>query len=90
MSLDGCVTVWAILGGIGVGKAMSGGVVAGFDGGEPGRLDGKAGGRVELADEGPDAGEVVGVKGVGGSRVSGKKVGWIGVRMISEAERETP
>ena len=52
-----------ILGGVGLG------VVSGFDGSEPGRLDGKAGGGVEVADEGADAGEVVGVEGSRGRRV---------------------
>ena len=44
--LDGFVAGWAILGGIGVGKAGPGRVVAGFDGGEPGGLDRKSGGNV--------------------------------------------
>ena len=42
MALDGCVAGWEILGGIDLGKAGPGGLVAGFDGGEPGRLAGKA------------------------------------------------
>ena len=56
MALDGFVAGWEIIGCIGVGKAGPGGVVAGFDGGEPGRLDGKAGGGVEVEDKGSDAG----------------------------------
>ena len=90
MALDGCVAGWAILRGIGVGKSGPDGVVAGFDGGEPGRLDGKAGGGVEVADKGADAGEVVGVEGGKGRMVSGNDVGWMGVVMIFRAEIETP
>ena len=63
MALDGFVTRWEILGGIGVGKARPGGVVAVFDGGEPGGHDGKPGSGEEVADEGSDAGQVVGVEG---------------------------
>ena len=33
VDLDGLVTGWAILGGIGIGKSGPGGVVSGFDGG---------------------------------------------------------
>ena len=90
MALDGFVAGWEIIGCIGVGKAGPGGVVAGFDGGEPGRLDGKAGGGVEVEDKGSDAGEVVGVEGGWGSRVIGKDVWWTGVGMIFGVERETP
>ena len=52
MALGGFVVGWAILGGIGVGKAGPGGVVSGFYGGKTGGLDRKAGGGVEVADEG--------------------------------------
>ena len=90
MALDGCVAGWEILGGIDLGKAGPGGLVAGFDGGEPGRLAGKAVSGMEVADEGADAGEVVGVEGSRGSRVIGNDVGWMGVEMIFGAERETP
>ena len=69
MDLDGCISGWAILGGVGVGKARPGGVVAGFDGGKPGGLDGKSSGGVEVADEGTDAGKVVCVEGSRGRRV---------------------
>ena len=90
MALDGCVSGWEILGGIGIGKAGPGGVVSGFDGSEPSRLDRKARGGVEVADEGADDGEVVGVEGGRGHRVSRNDVGWMGVGMIFRAERETP
>ena len=90
MDLDDCVAGWAILGGIGVGKAGPGGVVAGFDDGEPGGLDGKADGGVEVADEGADAGEVLGVEGSRGCRVYGNEVGWMGVGIFFGAEREAP
>ena len=90
VALDGYVAGWEILGGVGVGKAGPGGVVAGFDGGEPGRLDGEAGGGVEVADEGTNDGGVVGVEGSWGCRVSGNGVWWTVVGMIFGAERETP
>ena len=89
VALDGFVAVWTILGGIGIGKSGPGGVVAGFDGGKPGGLDRKAGGGVDVADEGADAGEVVGVEGGRGRRVIGK-YGWTGVGTIFGTERETP
>ena len=89
VALDGFISGWAIIGGIGVGKAGPGGVVASFDGGEPGGLDGKGGSGVEVADEGDDAQEVVGVEGGQVRRVSGKDE-WTGVGMIFGAERETP
>ena len=85
VSLDGFVSGWEILGGIGVGKAGPGGVVAGFDGGEPGGIDGKSVGDVEVADEGAEAGEVVGVEGGPGRRVSGTD-GCTGAGMICVAE----
>ena len=89
MDLDGFVAGWAILGGIGVGKARPGGVVAVFDGVKPGGLDGKAGGGVEVADEGAHAVEVVVVEGVQSCRVSGNDVWWTGVGVIFGAEIET-
>ena len=87
VALDCFVAGWAILGGIGLGKAGAGGVVAGFDGGKPGGLDRKASGCVEVADEGANAGEVVGVEGGRCRRVSGKD-GCTGVGMIFGVERE--
>ena len=83
MDLDSCVDGWEIFGGIGVVKAGPGG-------GEPGRIDGKAGSGVEVADEGASDGEVMGVEGGRGHRVSGNDVWWTGIGMIFEAERETP
>ena len=50
-------------------EAGPGGVFSGFDVGEPGGLDRKAGGGVEVADKGADAGEVVGVEGGRVSRI---------------------
>ena len=58
--LDGDGTIF---GGVCVGEAWPGGVVAGFDGGQPGGFDWEACGGVEVADERADAGEVVGVEG---------------------------
>ena len=52
-------------------------------------LDGIAGGGVEVAEEGANAGEVMGVEGGWGRRFSGKD-GWMSVGMIFGAERETP
>ena len=90
MALDGFVAGWEILGVVGVGEAGPGGVVAGFDGGEPGGLDGKAGGVVEIADESVDAGEDVGVEGSRGRRVCGNEVGWMGFGIVFGADREAP
>ena len=58
--LDGNGTIF---GGICVGKAWPGVVVAGFEGGQPGGFDWEACGGVEVADERANAGEVVGVEG---------------------------
>ena len=71
---------WAILGGIGVGKAGPGGVVSGFDGS----------GGVEVVDEGANAREVVGVECSRSHRVSGNEVRWMGVRIVFGEEREAP
>ena len=90
VALDGFVAVWSILGGIGIGKARPVGVLYGFDGDEPGGLDRKSGGGVEVADKGADAGEVVGVEGGCDSRVSDKDVWWTSVGIIFRAEREVP
>ena len=90
MALDGCVAVWEILGGVGVGEAGPVGLVARFDGGRPGGLDRKAGGGVEVADEGADAGEIAGIEGSRGCRVCGNEVGWMGVGIVFGAQREAP
>ena len=66
VALDGFITGWAILGRVGVGKSWPGGEVAGFDGGEPGGFDWEACSGVEVADKGPNNGEVVGVEGIQG------------------------
>ena len=71
VALDGLITGWSILGSIVVGESWSGGEVAGFDGGEPVRFDWKSCGGVEVADEGTNTGEVVGVEVSRGFRISG-------------------
>ena len=63
MALDGLITGRAILGSIGVGDSWPGGEVSVFDGGEPGGFDWESCGGVEVADEGTNAGKVVGVEG---------------------------
>ena len=45
---------------------------------------------MEVANKGADAGEVVGVEGGQGHRVSRNDVWWRGVGMIFREERETP
>ena len=65
------------------------GVVSGFDDGYPGGLDWKACDGVEVAYEGANAGEVVGVEGSRVHRSSGMDW-WMCVDMIFEAEREAP
>ena len=67
----GFLTAGEIPGGIGIGEARPGGEVAGFDGGEPGGFGWESCGGVEVADEGTNAGEVVGVEGNWGRRSSG-------------------
>ena len=89
VDLDGLVAGWEILGGIGVGNPGPGGGVAGFDGSKPGGIDWKACGGVEVADEGANAGEVVGVEG-GWIRRSSGIAWWMCVGMIFGAEREAP
>ena len=71
VALDGLITGWEILGSIGVGESWPGGEVAGFDGGKPGGFDWEACGGVEVAYEGTNAGEVVGVESIWGCRRSG-------------------
>ena len=45
---------------------------------------------MEVADEGADVGEVVGVEGSRGRRVCGNEVGWMGVGIVFEAQRKAP
>ena len=71
VDLDGIITGWAILRSTGVGDSCPGGEVAGFDGGKPGGFDWEACGGVEVADEGTNAGEVVGIEGSWGCRSRG-------------------
>ena len=71
VGLYGLITGWAILGIIGVGESCPGGEVAGFDSSESGGFDWEACGGVEVADEGTNAGDVVGVEGCRGCRISG-------------------
>ena len=71
VALDVLITGWGILGSIGVGESWPGGEVAGFDGGKPVDFDWKSCGGVEVADEGTNDGEVVGVEGSRGCQSRG-------------------
>ena len=71
VALYGLLTGGATPGGIGVGVTRPGGEVAGFDSGKPGGFDWESSGGVEVLDEGPNAGEVVGVEGSQGCRSRG-------------------
>ena len=71
-------------------EAGPGGVFSGFDVDEPGGLDRKAGGGVEVVDKGADAGGVLGVEGIRGRRVCRNEVGWMGVWIVFWAQRELP
>ena len=70
---------------MGEGQAWPAGVVAGFDGGEPGFFDRETYCGVEVSGEGTNAGQVVGIEGGGGSCPLGGN-GW----MILWAEKEAP
>ena len=63
VALYGLLTSGAIPGGIDIGETRTGGEVAGFDSGYPGGFNWESSGGVEVADEGPNAGEVVGIEG---------------------------
>ena len=65
------LTGGSIPGGIGVGETRPGGEVSGFDSGKPGGFDWESSGGVEVVDEGPNAGEVMGVEGSRGCRSRG-------------------
>ena len=71
VALDGRLTGGVIPGSIGVGETRPGGEVAGFDSGEPGGFDWEYSGGVEVADEGTNAGEIVGVEGSRGFQSRG-------------------
>ena len=71
MLLYGLLTGGAIPGGIGVGDTRPSGEVAGFDSGDPGGFDWESSCGVEVADEGTNAGEVVGIEGSQGCRSRG-------------------
>ena len=71
----------------GIGEARPGGEVAGFDGGHPGGFDWESSGVVEVADDGSNDGEVVGVEGSWGCRGRGMD-GGDGV--VLRLEREAP
>ena len=73
VDLYGLLTGGAIPGGIGVVETRPGGEFFGFDSSEPGGFDWKSSGGVEVADEGPNAGEVVSVEGSQGCRSKGIK-----------------
>ena len=75
VALDGLLTGGSIPGGIGVGEILPGGEVAAFDIGEPGGFDQESSGEVEVADEGTNDREIVGVEGSRGCRSRGMDLG---------------
>ena len=70
---------------VGIGEARPGGEVAGFDCGQPGGFDWESSDGVEVADEGSNSGEVVGVEGSWGYRGRGMGRG-DGVVIVSDRE----
>ena len=72
MAFDGLVGTRAVLGSVGVGEAGPGRIIAGFDGGKPGRTNRETGGGVEVQDESLNARQVVSAEGLqrcgGGTR----------------------
>ena len=64
MAFDGLVRTRTVLGGVGVGETGPGGVITGFDGGEPGRANRETGGGVEIQDKGLDTWEIIGTEGL--------------------------
>ena len=71
VALDGLLTGGAVTGGIGVGENRPGGEVSRFDGSKPGGFDWESSCGVEVAGEGTNAGEVVGIEGSRGCRSRG-------------------
>ena len=65
VSFKGLFRDGAVLGGVGKGESMPGIKVSSMDGCKPHGLDRKACCSVEAADEGSNAGQVMGVKGGG-------------------------
>ena len=70
-----------------MGEARPDGEVASFDGVQPGGFDWESSGGVEVADEGSNNGEVVGVEGSLGCRGSGMDRGY---GVVLGSEREAP
>ena len=68
VALYGLLTGGAIPGGVGAGEIRSGGEFSGFDSGKTGGFDWEFSGDMEVADEGPNAGGVVGIEGSRGCR----------------------
>ena len=71
VALDCLLTGGSIPGGIGAGETRPGGEVSGFNSRKPGVFNWESSGGVEVADEGPNAREVVGVEGSRGCRSRG-------------------
>ena len=64
MAFDGLVGTRAVLGSVGVGEAGPGRIIAGFDGGKPGRTDRETGGGMEVLNESLNARQVVSAEGL--------------------------
>ena len=71
VAFDGLITGRATIGSIGVGESWPGGEVAAFDGSVLGGFYWESCVGVEVADEGTNAGEVVGVESIRGCQRSG-------------------
>ena len=82
VAFDGLVRTRTVLGGVGVGETGPGGVITGFDGGEPGRANRETGGGVEIQDKGLDTWEIIGTEGLqrGGGGAGG------GLRAVGPGE----
>ena len=72
MAFDGLVGTRVVLGSVGEGEAGPGRIIAGFDGGKPGRTNREAGRGMEVQNESLNARQVVSAEGLqrcgGGTR----------------------
>ena len=89
MSFDGFSAVWTMAGGIGIGEAWPTGVVAGFDGGKPGGLDGEPSSCMQVVNKGTDTWKIGGIERRGSVVSSGKgnMVGGVVIRQQQEAPK---
>jgi hypothetical protein len=78
MAHDGFVCVRTILGSIGVGEALKGVAVAGFDGIQPGLFDWKAKTGMIKSNQGANAGQIKAARIEGSTRSSGSQSNSLG------------